>query len=534
MHLAQDSHKDIQLSMVSTGTSTSNQEKQPCNNAESERDFTETASSSSSARPIQKIQAFVLYGVTAADALALMIYVPLLTDFCEHRLHISESKVGAAVGVIMGSYNLANTISSPKIGDLSDQFGRRPLILFGVASSIIFTSLFPFVESFPLAVLIRLGAGFCNSNNAVSRAYISDLTIHARGVEEEAERAALFGYLGAVWALARSISSSVAGLLTGIHLGFLPSFIADNPFAVPGLAAAGFLILVFILAYLFLKESHPCPKKLPSWNSVVFSYRRVPNDAIEMESTDTNSTELSLDSDTKMTTTTTTTSHPPYRLISKFIYLFHYGGSVLIRLLIANALHQFANGSFLVVLVLYLSLQVPRGGVGLEPRGVGIVYAYFGFIGLVFQLLWFRRCVRKMGLRHTYQLGTLLLAVGSFTVLCSHLVARNRNIDRFLFWPLLLGFVSPQGIGFMCGLPVMGTLLANASPPDIQGLCQGTAQSSGSIARTLGPMSSGFLFSWAIASHAGPWPVFLKVLNMQQHCLVKIWNRNKSCLVYSI
>jgi len=204
---------------------------------------------------------------------------------------------------------------------------------------------------------------------------------------------------------------------------------------------------------------------LPSWNSVVFSYRRVPNDAIEMESTDTNSTELSLDSDTKMTTT----SHPPYRLISKFIYLFHYGGSVLIRLLIANALHQFANGSFLVVLVLYLSLQVPRGGVGLEPRGVGIVYAYFGFIGLVFQLLWFRRCVRKMGLRHTYQLGTLLLAVGSFTVLCSHLVARNRNIDRFLFWPLLLGFVSPQGIGFMCGLPVMGTLLANASPPDIQG-----------------------------------------------------------------
>jgi len=43
----------------------------------------------------------------------------------------------------------------------------------------------------------------------------------------------------------------------------------------------------------------------------------------------------------------------------------------------------------------------------------------------------------------------------------------------------------------------------------LSSLCQGTAQSSGSIARTLGPMSSGFLFSWAIASHAGPWPVFL-------------------------
>lgn len=40
-------------------------------------------------------------------------------------------------------------------------------------------------------------------------------------------------------------------------------------------------------------------------------------------------------------------------------------------------------------------------------------------------------------------------------------------------------------------------------------LCQGTAQSSGSIARTLGPMSSGFLFSWVITFQRGPFPVFL-------------------------
>lgn len=482
MHLntvEEESDRETQLGIVSIQDNHV-QDKQTLEKDESCVDTTASASVfrdqpqssvTTACPPIQKTQAFILYGVTAADALALMIYVPLLTDFCKQRLHIADSRVGAAVGVIMGSYNLANTISSPKIGDLSDQFGRRPLILFGVASSIIFTLLFPFVQSFYLAVFIRLGAGFCNSNNAVSRAYISDLTIHARGMEEEAERAALFGYLGAVWALARSISSSVAGLLTGIHIQFLPPFIAENAFAAPGLAAAGFLILVFILAFFFLKESHPCPKKLPIWNSFRIPYRSLPNDTVletEMETIDSSPQTLFSSLEKDSSHALVTGSHS--RFISKFIYLFHYGGSVLIRLLIANALHQFANGSFLVVLVLYLSLDTSRGGVGLDPRGVGIVYAYFGLIGLLFQMIWFRRCVRKWGLRHTYQLGTLLLTIGSFTVLCSNWIASRNAVDSFiLFWPLLLCFVSPQGIGFMCGLPVMGTLLANASPPDIQG-----------------------------------------------------------------
>ncbi|GJD12234.1 Tetracycline resistance protein, class G [Galdieria sulphuraria] len=513
MHLSntvENSHEETHLDMVSTENSSYQVKQLPMNTKTdlcrmtpsstgeletNEQQLQGVSQSQSPVHPIQKVQAFVLYGVTAADALALMIYVPLLTDFCKERLHISDSRVGAAVGIIMGSYNLANTISSPKIGDLSDQFGRRPLILFGVASSILFTSLFPFVRNFYLAVLIRLGAGFCNSNNAVSRAYISDLTIHARGIEEEAERAALFGYLGAVWALARSISSSTAGLLTGVHIRFLPSFIADNPFATPGIAASTFLILIFILAFFFLKESHPCPKKLPGWNRVV-TYHSLPNETVletEMETMDSATTTmdaLPLENSEEKDSShilMTTTHHA--RFISKLICLFHYG----------------------VVLVLYLSLEISRGGVGLEPRGVGIVYAYFGLIGLLFQLIWFRSCVRRWGLRRTYQLGTLLLATGSLTVLCSTWIASFYTIHHssILFWPLLLCFVSPQGIGFMCGLPVMGTLLANASPPDIQGLCQGTAQSSGSIARTLGPMSSGFLFSWAVASQNGPFPVFL-------------------------
>eukprot|EP00871_Galdieria_phlegrea_P001543 jgi/Galph1/238/GphlegSOOS_G4956.1 len=501
-------------------------------------DSTTEASSSRSTRAIARTQALILYGVTAADALALMIYVPLLTEFCEKRLHISETNVGSAVGVIMGSYNLANTISSPKIGDLSDQFGRRPLILFGVASSVIFTTLFPFIDNIYLAVFIRLGAGLCNSNNAVSRAYISDLTIHARGAEEEGERAALFGYLGAVWALARSISSSVAGILTGIHLNFLPSFIAENPYAAPGLAAALFLGMIFILALFFLKESHPCPKKLDFSQclKIPFHYRALlssergmtdSNNETEMDSVFTNhlahttSSSFSLEDEeeedeetkTKLKSPNHHHHHQPViaqtNFYSKVLYLFHYGGSVLIRLLIANALHQFANGSFLVLLVLYLSLQVEKGGVGLSPNEVGIVYAYFGAIGLLFQVIYFRKFILRLRLRRTYQLGTLLLASGSLTVLLSNrIVSLYQHL--YLFWPLLLLFVSPQGIGFMCGLPVMGTLLANASPAAIQGLCQGTAQSSGSIARTLGPMSSGFLFSWAIQStFASPFPVFL-------------------------
>lgn len=44
---------------------------------------------------------------------------------------------------------------------------------------------------------------------------------------------------------------------------------------------------------------------------------------------------------------------------------------------------------------------------------------------------------------------------------------------------------SVMAIGFMTGLPVVGTMLSNAAPPERQGLVIGTAQSWGSLIRFL-------------------------------------------------
>mmetsp|Transcript_24111 Transcript_24111/g.94997 ORF Transcript_24111/g.94997 Transcript_24111/m.94997 type:complete len:116 (-) Transcript_24111:199-546(-) len=72
---------------------------------------------------------------------------------------------------------------------------------------------------------------------------------------------------------------------------------------------------------------------------------------------------------------------------------------------------------------------------------------------------------------------------------------------------IVMACTIPQAIGFMCGLPVLIVLIANASPHDLMGLTQGTAQSSGSFFRMLGPLVFAAFFSYSVG-RTGPWGTF--------------------------
>lgn len=69
---------------------------------------------------------------------------------------------------------------------------------------------------------------------------------------------------------------------------------------------------------------------------------------------------------------------------------------------------------------------------------------------------------------------------------------------RFSSWWLWAAVLPPMmmcGIGFMLALPILSTIISNATNPDIQGLTQGVAQSTSSLLRGLGPFISGAVFS---------------------------------------
>ncbi|MFA5839171.1 MAG: MFS transporter [Candidatus Margulisiibacteriota bacterium] len=149
-------------------------------------------------------------------------------------------KLGASpfdIGMLMASYSLMQFIFSPIWGSLSDKYGRKPIILIGLAGFSITFALFGMANSLPMLFVSRILGGILSSACLpTAMAYMADTT-------DENERGAGMGMLGAAMGLGMVIGPSIGGLFSFWHLG-MPFFFSS------GLAA-----LNFIFAAIFLKES---------------------------------------------------------------------------------------------------------------------------------------------------------------------------------------------------------------------------------------------------------------------------------------
>ncbi len=87
-------------------------------------------------------------------------------------------------------YALAQFITAPFWGQLSDRIGRRPLILIGIAGSAIAQLLFGFASSMTMLYVVRAFGGVLSSAMLpAATAYVSDLT-------SERDRAKGMAWLG--------------------------------------------------------------------------------------------------------------------------------------------------------------------------------------------------------------------------------------------------------------------------------------------------------------------------------------------------
>mgnify|MGYP001162602022 CR=1 FL=1 len=77
-------------------------------------------------------------------------------------------------GIIGSIYSLLQFIFSPILGHLSDQFGRRPILIFTIAGTTLSYLLWVFASSFNLLVLARVFGGIMGGNLAVATAAVAD------------------------------------------------------------------------------------------------------------------------------------------------------------------------------------------------------------------------------------------------------------------------------------------------------------------------------------------------------------------------
>jgi len=179
-----------------------------------------------------------LFLIVLVDLIGFGLYIPLLPFYAEH--------FGASpfiVGLSMATFSFAQFISAPLWGHLSDRKGRRPILMIGMAGSVISYLWLGFTDSLWMIFAARALNGLMAGNISAAFAYMADVTTREN-------RAKGMGLVGAAFGLGFIVGPAIGGILAG-------SDPANADFQAPAFAAAGLSAVAFIMTISFLKESLP-------------------------------------------------------------------------------------------------------------------------------------------------------------------------------------------------------------------------------------------------------------------------------------
>lgn len=182
----------------------------------------------------------VIFLTVFIDLLGFGILIPILPTFAQNELFMSETLIGLNIGI----FSLMQFIFNPLWGRLSDIYGRKPILIFGLAGNVVSYIITGLVlagvwKSVFLLFVSRALAGFFSANIGAAMAYISDVT-------PPKDRSKGMGLIGAAFGLGFVFGPFIGGVLAK-HYGFgFPTFMS-----------AGLSLVALMLTFFFVNESLP-------------------------------------------------------------------------------------------------------------------------------------------------------------------------------------------------------------------------------------------------------------------------------------
>jgi len=161
------------------------------------------------------------------DAMGIGLIFPVMPDLMQAVTHDTLANAALWGGLITSAFAVMQFLCGPIIGNLSDHFGRRPVLLTSLAFMVVDYVVMAVASTVWLLLITRIIAGITAATHSTASAYIADIS-------SQEDRAKRFGLVGAAFGL-----GFVAGPLIG---GILATIDPRAPFwAAAALAAANFL-----------------------------------------------------------------------------------------------------------------------------------------------------------------------------------------------------------------------------------------------------------------------------------------------------
>ena len=183
------------------------------------------------------------------DVIGFGIIIPVMPKLIADLIHGDMSAAAWWAGILMTAYAIMQFLFAPLLGNLSDKYGRRPVLLFSLFGFGLDYLLVAFAPTIWWLFVGRVIAGITGASFSTASAYIADISLPEK-------RAQNFGMIGAAFGLGFIIGPLIGGLLGS----FGPR--------IPFFAAAGLSLANWLYGYFVLPES------LPKENRRAFEWKK--------------------------------------------------------------------------------------------------------------------------------------------------------------------------------------------------------------------------------------------------------------------
>ena len=178
------------------------------------------------------------------DVIGLAIIIPVLPRLIEKLINGNISEASRVAGLLLVAYAVMQFLFAPLIGNLSDKYGRRPVLLFSLLGLGVDYILMAFAPTIAWLFLGRIIAGIAGASFTTASAYIAD-------VSSPEKRAQNFGMIGVAFGLGFIIGPVIGGVLGKMDTHY------------PFYAAAALALMNALYGFFILPESLPREHRRP-------------------------------------------------------------------------------------------------------------------------------------------------------------------------------------------------------------------------------------------------------------------------------
>ncbi|KAG6332177.1 hypothetical protein ID866_6916 [Astraeus odoratus] len=415
--------------------------------------------------------------------------------------HGDETKVGYYVGlmasVLHSLFYLTQACTVLQWSRLSDHIGRKPVVLTGLFGLSLSMYCFGLSKTFVGLILSRALNGALNGNVGVMKSMMVEITDHTN-------LALAYSYMPIAWSSGGTLGPLIGGFLSRPAERF-PSlfggveFLRTYPYFLACAVPATFVAITWVVAFLFLEETHV--NRVSLTQLIKSRFCKDSSNAEDSDSESATSSTLSVAASANSSEIEENKPLPLRQLLIPRVFIAAGNYAILSVIEIA----------FRGVQPLFYATSIELGGLGLDPPRIGDILALYGILNGIFQIFFFARLHDRFGSKAIYTIAILsgIPLILTFPMMNALAKAYGVNWGVWAIVGVQIASAMALNLGYAC----VFIYIADSSPNrGSLGATNGIAQMMVSVLRTVGPASATAMFSLSIETESRAWFVYYYLL----------------------